>query len=95
MNDAIELAGVLGAIASTGLFAYLGIRLISVFSDRLERRGGPAPEVLAELDDLRARVHDLESGHVRLAELEERVDFAERLLTSQSRPEQLLEERKQ
>jgi hypothetical protein len=34
----------------------------------------PAPEVYGELDDLRARV----------AELEERVDFSERLLTRQS-----------
>ncbi|HEX6643148.1 MAG TPA: hypothetical protein VF037_00630 [Gemmatimonadales bacterium] len=94
MQDVFELAGVLGTIASTGLFVYLGVRLIGAFSDRLERRGGPAPEVIAELDDLRARVHDLEAGHDRLAELEERLDFAERLLTSQANATPLLEERK-
>ena len=34
-----------------------------------------------EIDALHARIEELEAGQQRLAELEERVDFAERLLT--------------
>jgi hypothetical protein len=39
----------------------------------------PDPEVLAEMDNLKAR----------LAEVEERLDFAERLLANSHQPEQL------
>ncbi len=42
-------------------------------------RGGAV--TAEELDLLHARIEDLESGHQRMAELEERLDFAERLLT--------------
>ena len=62
----------------------------------------PAEDLSAELDALRARVEDLEqrglvsgeveSQYARLAELEERVDFAERLLAS---PERLENTRRQ
>ncbi len=42
-------------------------------------------EMAAErIADLEARVADLEIAHSRLAELEERMDFSERLLTQQS-----------
>jgi hypothetical protein len=37
------------------------------------------------LSDLEARVADLEQVHYRLAELEERLDFSERLLAQQTR----------
>ncbi len=40
----------------------------------------PGPEVQTQLEELRARVTELEGYHVRVAELEERLDFAERLL---------------
>jgi hypothetical protein len=39
----------------------------------------PAPD--PRIDQLEQRVAELEAAHGRLAELEERVDFAERLLT--------------
>ncbi|MGH7561231.1 MAG: hypothetical protein ACRENB_09425 [Gemmatimonadales bacterium] len=55
------------------------------------RRRGPrslnSGEVQAErLTDLEARVSDLEAVQARLFELEERVDFAERLLTAEKNP---------
>jgi hypothetical protein len=43
----------------------------------------PSPEVLAELEHLNARI----------AELEERLDFAERMLASHREPERLERER--
>jgi hypothetical protein len=48
----------------------LGEGVLHALADRGTRDDEPAPEVVHELDDLRARV----------AELEERVDFSERLL---------------
>ena len=39
--------------------------------------------MLAELAQLRHRVADLEAMQPRMAELEERVDFSERLLSQQ------------
>lgn len=94
MQDVIELAGVLGTIGTTGVLIYFGVRMATVFSDRLARRGGPGPDVLAELDDLRARVTDLESDRLRLVEVEERVDFAERLLTAGTQASAQVEERR-
>jgi hypothetical protein len=59
------------------------------------RRAAKAPvglssgEMAAErLDEIDQRLAELESAHSRIAELEERLDFTERLLTSE-RPELL------
>lgn len=41
------------------------------------------------LEDLEARMADLEQANVRVAELEERLDFAERLLAQRSEPARL------
>ena len=38
------------------------------------------------VQDLEARVADLEAGQSRMLELEERVDFAERMLSQQREP---------
>lgn len=94
MRDIIELAGVLGTVGFTGVLVYFGIRMATVFSDRAARRDGPGQEVLAEIDDLRARVTELEADRVRLVEVEERVDFAERLLAAGT-PAAQLEERRE
>ncbi len=86
MQDMIELAGVLGTIGFTGIFIYFGVRMANVFADRAARRGGPGAEVLTEIDDLRIRVGELEADRSRLLEVEERLDFAERLLTAGAQP---------
>lgn len=57
--------------------------LVRAFARRLEGRGGADR---AELDELRQRVADLELQQARMAELEERVDFAERLLAQRTEP---------
>ena len=66
------------------LFGPIGIAI----GRRLSGKASAAPSQ-AELDELHRRVDALESGQHRLAEVEERLDFAERLLASQREPERL------
>lgn len=70
----IPMAGMAtGIILGMGLF-----RTVRYFIDR--RTAGASDEMAAELNDLRARVEELEHSSARVLELEDRVDFAERLL---------------
>jgi hypothetical protein len=95
MQEMIELAGVLGTLGFTGVLVYFGVRMATVFSDRAARRGGPGHEVLAEIDDLRVRVGELEADRARLIEVEERLDFAERMLTAGTQSAPLTEVRRE
>lgn len=51
---------------------------------RIEGRYGPDESDAARVQELEQRVMELEHGQTRFAELEERLDFAERLLTAGS-----------
>lgn len=63
----------------------LGIRRHFALKKLAKTEGFSTGEMAAErIADLEARVAELEIGHARLAELEERMDFSERLLTQQS-----------
>ena len=62
--------------------------LIRAYARRLES-GGHSSDLVADLDGLRTRVDQLESGQTRVAELEERLDFAERLLARTREPDRL------
>lgn len=76
-----------GILAITFIFGGGTLFLLSVspvgkaFAERLRRHGAPEPdpEILAELDVLR---HEM-------SELQERMDFTERLLAQQREPERL------
>ncbi|HEU4800218.1 MAG TPA: hypothetical protein VFS94_06260 [Gemmatimonadales bacterium] len=78
---------VLAALAAATIVLY---PLLRAFARRIEGRGGMDNVARAELEELRARIAQLEEGHPRLLELEERVDFAERLL-AQREPARLRE----
>ena len=70
------------AIMGVFFFAIVGMLLrplVIAFSRRL---GGTSvsADMARELDELRERVAELEGTGMRLQELEERLDFAERLL---------------
>jgi hypothetical protein len=54
--------------------------IMRAFGRRLEGRGNTDPALKADIEHLHARFGDLDSLHARVLELEERVDFAERLL---------------
>ena len=71
----------LGFFAGTAFVLYPLMRAIG---RRIEGRSTATdPAMLAELEQLRHRVADLEAMQPRMAELEERVDFSERLLSQQ------------
>ena len=84
MDPADVVASLLG-VAVAGGVGYGFVRLIMSGYRRLRRRarGGTA----RELEDLRARVDELEAS--RVTELEERMDFAERLLARAQDPAHL------
>ena len=72
---------VFGSLSMLGLGGWLLRPLVLGLGRRLEGRGLDAA-ALAELDDLRAQVRELDGVQHRVADLEERLDFAERMLTS-------------
>ena len=73
-----------GAVAVMSLLIIFGSivlwPLVRAWARRLER-GVVTDDLMDELVHLRERVADLEGQGPRMAELEERVDFTERLLT--------------
>ncbi len=80
---------IFGSLSMLGLGGWLLRPLVLGLGRRLEGRGMDAGAI-TELDDLRAQMRDLEGVQRRVAELEERVDFTERLL---SQPQQVQDPR--
>jgi hypothetical protein len=74
------------AIIVTGIVLY---PLLRALARRIENKvsGG----VQEELDELRSRIMTLEEQAMRVPELEERVDFAERLLANARESDRLRE----
>lgn len=56
--------------------------IVRALARRIEGKGG-SEEVRAEIDTLHQRVAELEAVEQRLHELENRIEFSERLLTQQ------------
>jgi hypothetical protein len=84
-GDAVAMVILAASTAVLGLRMYLG---------RMHRPATPAPrgqEALQALDD---RLYELEQERARLLELEERVDFTERMLVSEREKRARLEEGK-
>jgi Tfp pilus assembly protein PilO len=81
------------------LFMVIGVPMLSIFvlppiakafARRLEGRSGRLDEeTAAELADLQARVGEIDNLQTRMAELEERLEFAERLLATRREADQL------
>lgn len=78
-----ELAVVipLAVLLIGGSLLFLVVRAIA---RRIEGGGGQA--LRQELEELRQRIAELESGQHRLAEMEERIEFNERMLVQQGQP---------
>lgn len=81
--DPFEVVGVFFAIGATMLALYAGFVGVQWFHRRVGGKQGPALDS-GQHEVLLDRVARLEEVEVRLAELEERVDFTERML---ARPE--------
>jgi Tfp pilus assembly protein PilO len=62
--------------------------IMRALARRLEGRGAPDPALRAEMEQVHQRLAEIDSLQVRLAELEERLDFTERLL-AQAHPARL------
>jgi len=57
--------------------------IVRALARRIEGKTGEDPALRGEVEQLRARLAEMEALHVRLSDLEERVDFTERLLAQQ------------
>jgi hypothetical protein len=91
----ITLAGSLNDLAAVVLLLGAGLivaallwPLIRALARRIEG-GAPSTEMQTELDGLRERVRQLEEMPPRMAELEERVDFTERMVAKTREPDRL------
>ena len=87
MPPAVFILGLL-AILATAIIIFLP--LMKAWARRIEGKHLDANEIRGEIDELRLRMQEVEADRTRFVELEERLDFAERLLT-QGRPERLEE----
>jgi hypothetical protein len=73
----VVLLIVIAALAATVIILW---PIMRAFGRRLEGKAGGDPALRAEVDQLHARLNEVDMLHSRVAELEERVDFTERLL---------------
>lgn len=62
--------------------------LVRAWAGRLEGRSADG-KLIDAVNDMQARLDDMEQLHSRVAELEERLDFTERLLSQQREPSRL------
>ena len=63
--------------------------IMRAFAHRLERKGNVDSALRAEVEQLHTRLAEMDSLQSRLLELEERVDFTERLLAQAQQPARL------
>jgi Tfp pilus assembly protein PilO len=80
MSPPVMVLTALGFFAAVVLITY---PLVRALARRIEGRSAPDPALAAEVEELRARVAELEQRQGTLHELEERIDFTERLLAQQ------------
>ena len=85
-SDMLKVVIFVGTLLVAGIAAYASMTVISVVKRRLE---GEPRFPGSELDGIRARLEATEALETRVAELEERLDFAERLLAQHHEPERL------
>ena len=80
LNDGgppIILLIVIAALTATVIILW---PIMRAFGRRLEGRGATDPALKADIDHLHARLTEVDTLQSRVLELEERVDFTERLL---------------
>lgn len=80
MNDGVSPVFILIPVAAFIAITIILWPIMRAFARRLEGRGNPDSALRAEVEHLHTRLADMDSLQSRLVELEERVDFTERLL---------------
>jgi Tfp pilus assembly protein PilO len=63
--------------------------IMRAFGRRLEGKGAADPALRADVEQLHARLAEMDVLQARISELEERVDFTERLLAQNREPDRL------
>ena len=89
LNDGgppIILLIVIAALTATVIILW---PIMRAFGRRLEGRGGQDAALKADIDHLHARLGEVDALQSRVIDLEERLDFAERLLAQGQSPERL------
>jgi len=74
-----EIAPAIAFVAFAIVAGLLLLPLVRAWARRIEARGAD-PAMLEEVSQLRERVHEFDAVSLRVQELEERLDFAERML---------------
>ena len=80
MNEGVPPIFLLIPIAALTALTIILWPIMRAFARRLERKGNPDSALRAEVERLHTRLAEMDSLQARLLELEERVDFTERLL---------------
>jgi len=82
----VFLLMVLAIVAGTTIIFWPLMRAIA---RRIEGRGRESTALREEIEQLRARLAEVDAVQGRLGELEERLDFAERMLAQRTEPDRL------
>jgi hypothetical protein len=87
LNDGgppVVLMIVIAALAATVIILW---PIMRAFGRRLEGKGAVDPALRGDVDQLQLRLAEVDTLHARITELEERVDFTERLLAQSHDPQ--------
>ena len=82
----IVLLIVIAALTATVIILW---PIMRAFGRRLEGRGAADPALRADVEQVHARLAEIDALQARISELEERVDFTERLLAQNREPDRL------
>lgn len=89
MNDGGPPTVLLIVIAALTAMTIILWPIMRAFGRRLEGKGNLDPALRADVEHLHTRLADIDSLNSRVVELEERVDFTERLLAQAQQPARL------
>ena len=89
MNDGISPVFVFIPVAALIAITIILWPIMRALARRLERKGNVDSALRAEVEQLHTRLAEMDSLQSRLLELEERVDFTERLLAQAQQPSRL------
>jgi Tfp pilus assembly protein PilO len=82
----IVLLIVIAALTATVIILW---PIMRAFGRRMEGRGAADPALRADVEQVHARLAEMDTLQARVSELEERVDFTERLLAQNREPDRL------
>ncbi|HWN19966.1 MAG TPA: hypothetical protein VNO19_13735 [Gemmatimonadales bacterium] len=89
LNDGGPPTVLLIVIAALAAITIIMWPIMRAFGRRLEGKANSDPALQAEVEHLHTRLAEMDSLQSRLIELEERVDFTERLLAQAQQPARL------